>query len=58
MRTRVRRWGNSLALKIPIAYAREIGLTDKTGMADSLTAVYRRVSRPYAIGVYCACGLR
>lgn len=28
MRTRVQRWGNSLAVRIPKAYAAEVGLAD------------------------------
>ncbi|MCJ7514242.1 MAG: AbrB/MazE/SpoVT family DNA-binding domain-containing protein [Anaerolineales bacterium] len=30
MKTRVQRWGNSLAVRIPKAYAAEIGLSDES----------------------------
>jgi antitoxin MazE len=30
MKTRVQRWGNSLAVRIPKAFAAEVGLADKT----------------------------
>lgn len=30
MRTKVQRWGNSLAVRIPKSFAEEVGLTDDT----------------------------
>ena len=30
MKTKVQRWGNSLAVRIPKAFAEEVGLTDDT----------------------------
>lgn len=36
MRTRVQRWGNGLAVRIPQAFATEIGLTDGSSVEVSL----------------------
>ena len=32
MKTRVQRWGNSLAVRIPKAFAEEVGLTDDSSV--------------------------
>lgn len=32
MKTRVRRWGNSLAVRIPKSFAEEVGLKDNTAV--------------------------
>lgn len=36
MKTRIRRWGNSLALRIPKSFALEVGLEDDTPVELSL----------------------
>jgi antitoxin MazE len=36
MQSRVQKWGNSLALRIPKSFATEIGLTDETPIDISL----------------------
>lgn len=36
MKTKVRKWGNSLALRIPKTFAAEIGLSDETTVEVSL----------------------
>lgn len=36
MHSRVQKWGNSLALRIPKSFATEIGLTDETPVEISL----------------------
>jgi antitoxin MazE len=36
MQSRVQKWGNSLALRIPKSFATEIGLTDETPVEISL----------------------
>lgn len=37
MKTRVQKWGNSLALRIPKSFAQEVGLEDNTIVDISLT---------------------
>ena len=37
MRTRVQKWGNSLALRIPKAFATEVGLQRETSVEVSLS---------------------
>ena len=37
MRSKVQRWGNSLAVRIPKAFAEEVGLTDETPIEMRLT---------------------
>ena len=37
MKTRVQKWGNSLALRIPKAFANEVGLQRETSVELSLT---------------------
>lgn len=37
MRTRVQKWGNSLALRIPKSFADEVGLQKETSVELSLT---------------------
>ncbi|MCD6453328.1 MAG: AbrB/MazE/SpoVT family DNA-binding domain-containing protein [Dehalococcoidales bacterium] len=37
MRTRVQKWGNSLALRIPKSFATEVGLQRETSVEVSLT---------------------
>jgi len=37
MRTRVQKWGNSLALRIPKSFANEVGLQKETAVEVSLT---------------------
>ena len=37
MKTRVQKWGNSLALRIPKTYADEVGLNKETSVEVSLT---------------------
>lgn len=37
MKTRVRKWGNSLALRIPTSFAAEIGLTENVAVDLSVT---------------------
>jgi len=37
MKTRVQKWGNSLALRIPKSFAEEVGLKKETAVEVSLT---------------------
>lgn len=37
MRTKVRKWGNSLALRLPKTFVDELGLEDETGMEMKLS---------------------
>lgn len=37
MRTRIQKWGNSLALRIPKSFASEVGLQRETSVEISLT---------------------
>ncbi len=37
MKTRVQKWGNSLALRIPKAFAEQVGITDNVLVDISLT---------------------
>ena len=49
MKTRVQKWGNSLALRIPKSFANEVGLQRETSVEVSLTdgkLVITPVSKP------------
>lgn len=49
MRTRVQKWGNSLALRIPKSFATEVGLQREVSVEVSLvdgTLVIKPVARP------------
>jgi len=49
MRTRVQKWGNSLALRIPKSFAAEVGLQKETSVEISLAdgkLVIRPVTEP------------
>ena len=49
MRTRIQKWGNSLALRIPKSFANEVGLQRETSVEVSLAdgkLVITPVSRP------------
>jgi len=49
MKTRVQKWGNSLALRIPKSFANEVGLQKETPVEVSLTdgkLVITPVSKP------------
>ena len=49
MKTRVQKWGNSLALRIPKSFAAEVGLQKETSVEVSLTdgkLVVTPVSQP------------
>jgi len=49
MKTRVQKWGNSLALRIPKSFATEVGLQKETSVEVSLTdgkLVITPVSQP------------
>ena len=49
MKTRVQKWGNSLALRIPKSFATEVGLQKETAVEVSLTdgkLVITPVSQP------------
>ncbi len=49
MRTRVQKWGNSLALRIPKSFADEVGLHDDSAVEVSLVSgnlVVTPVARP------------
>ncbi len=47
MKTRVRKWGNSLALRIPKSFAAEVGLTENL-LVDLSVAKGRLVVQPRA----------
>lgn len=51
MRTRVRKWGNSLALRIPRAFALEVGL-EKDGDVELSVENGRLVAEPPAAPSY------
>ncbi len=49
MQTRIQRWGNSLALRIPKAFADEIGLTAESAVEMTITngqILLKPVTRP------------
>ena len=47
METKIRKWGNSLAIRIPRAFAEELDLTDDScvelELADDALVIHRRV---------------
>ena len=52
MKTRVQKWGNSLALRIPKSFADEVGLQKETSVEVSLTdgkIVVTRLTKPKPI---------
>jgi len=52
VKTRVHKWGNSLAIRIPKAFAREMGLDDDSAVEVSLTddeLVIRPVPSRYSL---------
>lgn len=54
MRTRVQKWGNSLALRIPKSFAQEAGLEEQTAVelsvVDGKLLVARELRAPYTLG--------
>ena len=53
MRTRVQKWGNSLALRIPKSFAQEAGLKEQSAVelsvVDGKLVVARELRAPYAL---------